>query len=147
MRSHSWSKAIAISWALAAAGILACAGALLDAFVPRGSFAGFFTWLAVMGFIVVGTVVGYAWVCDQYESGLDQRNGQSVKDDWPNLNDVAGSETATDPPPRETGDGRDGRAGTDLPTLASRGRCGPTLLVSARHTDTHAPGPRVRPGQ
>ena len=52
MCSHSWNKLIAVSCALAAAGILACAGALLDVFMPRGSLLGFLTWMVVLGIIV-----------------------------------------------------------------------------------------------
>jgi len=50
---------IAVSCALAAAGVLACAGALLDAFIPRGSVLGFLTWMVVLGIIIIGTLVGY----------------------------------------------------------------------------------------
>jgi hypothetical protein len=58
---------------MAAAGILACAGALLDAFIPKGSVLGFLTWMVVLGIIVIGTVVGYTWVCDKCESYFNGR--------------------------------------------------------------------------
>jgi hypothetical protein len=71
--SNAWSKLVAISWALAAAGVLACAGALLDAFMPRGSFFGVLAWLAVLGILVIGTVIGYTWITEKCEKHFDER--------------------------------------------------------------------------
>ncbi len=68
MHSHLWnSKLIAASCALAAAGLLACAVATLDALMPRGSVAGFLVGMVLLALVVTGVVIGYAWVCDQCE--------------------------------------------------------------------------------
>jgi hypothetical protein len=68
MCSHSWNKLIAASSALAAAGVLACAAALLDAFMPKGSLAAFLASMALLGLLVTGVVIGFTWVCDKGES-------------------------------------------------------------------------------
>ena len=60
-------KLIAVSCALAAAGILACAVAVVDTLLPRGSLVGFLLGMALLGFVVTGVVIGYTWVCDQCE--------------------------------------------------------------------------------
>lgn len=73
MYGHSWDKLIAISWALAAAGFVACAGALLDAFVPRNSLLGFLTWMVGLGIVAVGSAAGYAWICDRCGRSFEQR--------------------------------------------------------------------------
>ena len=73
MCSHCWNKLTAISVALAAAGVLMCAVALLDVFIPRGSVLGFLTWMVVLGIIIIGTVVGYTWACDKCESYFSGR--------------------------------------------------------------------------
>ena len=73
MYSPSRNNLIATGFALAGAGVVACAGALLDAFVPRSSVLGFLTWLAVMGSVVIGTIIGYAWACDRCESHINER--------------------------------------------------------------------------
>ena len=73
MCSHCWNKLIAVSSALAVAGVLACAAALLDVFIPRGSLVGFFTRMALLGFAVTGAVIGYTWVCDKCESYFNGR--------------------------------------------------------------------------
>ena len=68
MCSHCWNKLIAVSSAMAAAGILTCAGALLDVFIPGGSLVGFLTRMVLLGLAVIGVVIGYTWVCDKCES-------------------------------------------------------------------------------
>jgi hypothetical protein len=73
MHGHSWNRLIAASWALAAAGILACAGALLDAFLPRGSILGVLAWIAVLALVVAGTIAGFVWGCDKCERTFDDR--------------------------------------------------------------------------
>jgi hypothetical protein len=99
MCPHSWDKSIAISFALAAAGILACAGALLDAFIPRDSLLGFLAWMAVMGSIAIGTVVGYTWVCDKCENLLNGRLDRESGTDKLNRGDAVNLGVAASPRP------------------------------------------------
>jgi hypothetical protein len=66
-------KLIAVSCALAAAGILACAVAVVDTLLPRGSIVGFLLGMALLGFVVTGVVIGYTWVCDQCERYVSGR--------------------------------------------------------------------------
>src|SRR5271165_2448592 len=68
MRSHSWNKLIAASFALAAAGILTCAAAFLDALMPRGSLVAFLANITLLGLMVTGVMIGYTWACDKCES-------------------------------------------------------------------------------
>ena len=91
MCSHSWNKFIAVSSALAGAGVLACAAVILDVFMPKGSLAAFLTSMALLGLVVTGVVIGYAWACDKCESHFSGRldrllNGsESNRDDAVNL--------------------------------------------------------------
>jgi hypothetical protein len=109
MCSHCWNKLIAISSALAAAGILACAGALLDAFIPRGSVLGFLTWMVMLGIIVIGTVVGYTWVCDKCESYFSGRLDRLLRRSKLKRSDAGNPGAAVSPrltEPRAVGDAR-----------------------------------------
>jgi hypothetical protein len=67
------NKLIAVSCALAAAGILACAVAILDVLMPRGSLAGFLTGMALLTLLVTGVATGYIWVCEKCESYFKRR--------------------------------------------------------------------------
>jgi ABC-type Fe3+ transport system permease subunit len=74
MKSHLWnSKLIAVSCALAAAGILACAVAIIDVVMPRGSLVGFLAGMALLGLVVTAVVIGYTWVCDKCERWFERR--------------------------------------------------------------------------
>ena len=73
MCSHFWNKTIAVSSALFAAGVLACAAAILDVFMPKGSLAAFLASMALLGLIVTGVAIGYAWACDKCESYFNGR--------------------------------------------------------------------------
>jgi hypothetical protein len=73
MGSHFWNKSIAISAALAAAGVLACAAALLNAFVPRGSLVAFLASTALLGLVATGVAIGYVWVCEKSEGYFEGR--------------------------------------------------------------------------
>ncbi len=68
MGARLWNKSIAISSALAAAGVLTCAAALLDTFMRSGSPAAFLASMALLGLIVTGAAIGYIWTCDRCES-------------------------------------------------------------------------------
>ena len=63
MCSHCWNKLIVVSLGLAVVGVLMCAMALLDVFIPRGSLVGFLASMGLLAIIVTGVVVGYTWAC------------------------------------------------------------------------------------
>jgi hypothetical protein len=67
------NKLIAASCALAAAGMLACAVAILDVFMPKGSLAGFLVGMALLALAVTGVVIGYIWVCEKCERYFKRR--------------------------------------------------------------------------
>ena len=69
----SWNKLIAVSSALAAAGVLTCAVALLDVFMPKESLAAFLASMALLGLVVTGVLIGYTWACDKCESYFNGR--------------------------------------------------------------------------
>ena len=73
MCCYSWNKSIAVSSALAAAGVLTCAAAFLDTLVPKESPAAFLASMALLGLAVTGAVIGFTWACDRIESHLDGR--------------------------------------------------------------------------
>jgi len=64
---------IAVSTALAAAGVLACAAAILDAFIPKGSLAAFLANIALLGLAVTGVLIAHTWACDKCESYFNGR--------------------------------------------------------------------------
>ena len=114
MCSHCWNKLIAISSALAAAGILACAGALLDAFIPRGSVLGFLTWMVVLGSIVIGVVIGYTWVCDKCESYFNGRLDRLLGRSKLNRSDAMNPGAAVSQRPTGPGRGCSGKSDTSV---------------------------------
>ena len=59
------NRLIAVSCSLAVAGVMACAVATIDASMPKGSLVGFLAGMALLGLVVTGDVIGYAWLCDQ----------------------------------------------------------------------------------
>jgi hypothetical protein len=67
MCSYS-SKLIASIAALAAAGLLTCAAAMLDAIMPKGSPTAFLASTALVGLAVTGVAIGYIWACDKCDS-------------------------------------------------------------------------------
>jgi hypothetical protein len=73
MCSHFWNKSIAISAALAAAGVLTCAAVILNAFMPRGSLLAFFASMLLLGLAVTGAAIGYLWACEKCESYFQGR--------------------------------------------------------------------------
>ena len=81
---------------MAVAGILACAVAILDVSLPRGSIVGFLTKMTLLGVAVTGILIGYTWVCDKCESYLHGRldrllSGSKLKRNNA-VNPVAGAE-------------------------------------------------------
>ena len=73
MCSHFWNKLMTVSSALAAAGLLACAAAILDVIMPKESLAGFLTSMALLGLVAAGVLIGYTWACDRCESYFNGR--------------------------------------------------------------------------
>ncbi len=66
-------RLITITAALAVAGILTCAAALFDVFMPKASLAAFLASMALLGLLVTGVMVGFTWVCDKCESYVGGR--------------------------------------------------------------------------
>jgi hypothetical protein len=135
---------IAISSALAAAGILACAGALLDAFIPRGSVFGFLTWMVALGIIVIGTVVGYTWVCDKCEGYFNGRLDRLLSRSKLKRSDERTPGAAVSPRPTEPRVVGDARSTSDTPQLFSCGRYTPTLRGAVLSRDATTKGTAVR---
>jgi hypothetical protein len=62
------NKMLIVSLSLAAAGILACIGALYDTLVPKGSLLAFLATMLPLGLLVAGIVVVFVWLCERFES-------------------------------------------------------------------------------
>ena len=148
MCSHSWNKLITISFALAAGGVLACAGALLDVFIPSGSLVGFLARMLVLGFAITGVVIGFTWGCDKCESYFSGRLDRLLSRGKPNRSDAANLGAPVSPRPTEPRAGGDARSTPDSPQLFSCGRYVLTLRgsVSPRHA-TKATAVRTWHGQ
>ena len=67
------NKVLVVSLALAVAGILTCAGALFDVFMPRGSAMTFLGEMVLLGLVACGLVIAFTWLCDKWESHVDDR--------------------------------------------------------------------------
>jgi hypothetical protein len=148
MCSHCWNKLTVMSFTLAAAGILACAVALLDVFIPRGSVLGFLAWMVVLGIIVIGTVIGYTWACDKCESYFSGRLDRLLSRGKPNRSDAANLGAPVSPRPTEPRAGGDARSTPDSPQLFSCGRYVLTLRGSVSPRDaTKATAVRTWHGQ
>ena len=137
-----------MSFTLAAAGVLMCAVALLDVFIPRGSIIGFLASMALLGLIVTGVVIGYTWVCDKCESYFSGRLDRLLSRGKPNRSDAANLGAPVSPRPTEPRAGGDARSTPDSPQLFSCGRYVLTLhgSVSPRHA-TKATAVRTWHGQ
>ena len=148
MCSHCWNKLIAVSFALALAGVLMCAVALLDVFIPRGSVAGFVASMALLALIVTGVVIGYTWVCEKCESyfieRIDRRLGGSKlkRSDEGNPGSSASPRPAA---PRVIGGVRSTPGAPQPPILCER--YVPTLCYSVRKDATKATAARAWHGQ
>jgi hypothetical protein len=62
------NKMLVVSLSLAAAGILACLGALFDSLVANGSILAFLAATVPLGLAIAGVLAGFAWVCEKCES-------------------------------------------------------------------------------
>ncbi len=67
MVAHFKNRLLVTSTALAAAGLLTCAAALLDAFFPQGSLAAFLGWLFTAGVAIIVIMVSFAWTCEKVD--------------------------------------------------------------------------------
>jgi hypothetical protein len=138
MGSHGSNKLIAMSVAMAAAGILACAAALFDVFIPQGSIVGLCIRMTLLGVAVAGGVVGYTWVCDKCESYLSGRLAplsEASQSDHSDTATPAGAVNQRRTEPRVPDDAR------SIPDPQHPFFRGPYVLslrgsVSAKHTTT-----------
>jgi hypothetical protein len=64
---HPWRKLVALSAAVAAGGVLACAGALLDLWVPGASLTAFVVLMVALGLAVAGVVAAFTWLCGLWD--------------------------------------------------------------------------------
>jgi hypothetical protein len=129
MESESWHKRlVTASTALAAAGILVCAAAVVDALVPQKSLAGFFVYLALIGLIVTGLAVAYVWLCNKLDTQADERVERVLGSHRPKRSAAPGSKAAPEPTGRDPRAPEDRRMGPEiLSYLGPRDRYGPTL--------------------
>ena len=67
------NKMLVVSLSLAAAGMLACMGALFDGLVSGGSIMAFLVATVPLGLGIMGVLLGFVWVCDKCESHLSRR--------------------------------------------------------------------------
>ena len=148
MCSHYWNKLIVVSLGLAVVGVLMCAVALLDVFIPRGSLAGFLASMALLGLIVTGVVIGYTWACDKCESYFSGRLDRLLSRGKPNRSDAATLGAPVNPRPTEPRVVGDARSATDAPqSPVLCERYVPTLCYSVRKDATKATSPRTWHGQ
>jgi len=130
MCSHCWNKLIVVSLGLAVVGVLMCAAALLDVFIPRGSIVGFLASMALLGLVVTGVVIGYTWACDKCESYFNERLDRRLSKIELNRSDAVNRGAAASPRPAEPRVGGDARSTRDSPQLSSCGRYVLTLRGS-----------------
>ncbi len=64
---HPWRKLVALSAAVAAGGVLACAGALLDLWAPAASLTAFVALMVALGLAVAGVVAAFTWLCGLWD--------------------------------------------------------------------------------
>jgi hypothetical protein len=79
MCCHAWNKMLVVSLSLAAAGIMVCVAALLDALVPKGSILGFAAGLVGLVVAIMLIVSGYVWLCQKCEDYLASRRAKSPR--------------------------------------------------------------------
>ena len=68
------NRVLIISLALAGSGILTCGLALSDIFLPRGSAMVVLASIPLLGIVVLGVLIIFAWTCEL----LDRRGGVSL---------------------------------------------------------------------
>ena len=67
------NRVFVVSLALFTGGALACAAAILDAFLPNGSWVVFLTTLGGLGVLVTALVAGFAWACEKWGGSGEAR--------------------------------------------------------------------------
>ena len=72
-------RLITVSAAVAAAGVLACSAAVLEVLLPRGFIAAFLIGLVLVGFAVIGAMLGFTWLCDRLEGHFPQPLKQAAQ--------------------------------------------------------------------
>jgi hypothetical protein len=148
MCSHCWNKLIVVSLGLAVVGVLMCAVALLDVFIPRGSIVAFLASMAILGLIVAGVVIGYTWACDKCEAYFNGRLDRLLSRGKPNRGDAEDIGVPVSRRPTEPRAGGDARSTRDSPQLLSCGRYALTLRGSVSPRDaTKATAVRTWHGQ
>ena len=148
MCSHCWNKLTVVSLGLAVAGVLMCAAALLDVFIPRGSIVGFLASMALLGLIVTGVVIGYTWACDKCESYFNERLDRRLSKSERNRSDAVNLGAAASPRQAEPGVVGDARSTPGAPLTPVFGeRYGPTLCYSVHGDVTKAINVRTWHGQ
>ena len=72
------NKMVSASFALAAAGIVACLAALFDNLVPKGSLLAFLVAVIPLGLAIAALLVGFTWLCDRLEDTLHGSKDKSA---------------------------------------------------------------------
>jgi hypothetical protein len=73
MYGNSWKKVIVGSFVLGFAGIMTCISALLSDLVPAWSVLAFIAVLIPLGFLIVGILAGFVWLCDKFEDYSNEK--------------------------------------------------------------------------
>jgi hypothetical protein len=79
MYGNSWNKVFVGSFVLGFAGIMTCISALLSAIVPAWSILAFIAVLIPLGFVIVGILAGFVWLCDKYEEYHNEKNNNLLE--------------------------------------------------------------------
>ncbi len=69
-------RVLAVSMALAAAGVLACVAALYNIWVPKGSLVAFVVSLPLLALAVIAVMVGFVKACEKCEDWLHGRRNR-----------------------------------------------------------------------
>jgi hypothetical protein len=75
MVTHFKNRLLAVSLALASAGILTCLASVLELFFPRGSLLAFIGWMCTAGIAVVAVTLGFAWTSEKVDEWRTARQG------------------------------------------------------------------------
>jgi len=129
---------IAVSSALAGAGVLACAAALLDVFIPGASLAGFLTRMALLGVAVTAVVIGYTWACGKWGGYFNGRLDRLLNIGKPDRKAVPGPKVGAGRPELKVIADRVTAPDVSQPPMF-RGRYTPTLRGAAAPTDAAKP--------
>ena len=70
MCTHTWNKMLVTSFALLAAGLLACVAAVIDALAPHGTLTAFLALTALLGLACWAVMAGLNWTCETCDEYL-----------------------------------------------------------------------------